>query len=112
MKWITKASGSHEVRKTDVKITLNGLNSKDGKIKTRFSILNAKRFFETEHIAIGYDSNLVYFKPDTNTGFKLYEKGKVGQVNIMTALPNFVGEYNMKYDQNARLYYIDRRDKL
>lgn len=112
MKWVTKSSGSHGVRKTDVKITLNGINSKDGKIRTRFSILNSNRFFDTEFIAIGYDSNLIYFKPDVKTGFKIYKKGKVGQVNIMVALQNFIGEYDMKYDQNANMYYIDRREKI
>lgn len=111
MKWVTKSTGSHEVRKTDVKITLNGLNAKDGKIITRFSILNAKRFFETDYISIGYDSNLIYFKPDV-TGFKIGEKGNVGEVWINIALPNFVGEYNMKYDHNAKMYYIDRREIL
>ena len=112
MKWVTKSDVCSGRRNTDVKITINGLNSKNGTIKTRFSILNPDRFFDSEYVSIGYDSNLVYFKPDEKKGFKIGKSGNVGQTEIRVALTPFIGEYNMKYDQNAKMYYIDRREKI
>ncbi len=125
IQWYGKSNCSQKARKTggmDVTVSKSICN---GKPKVRFTLRNGiyDLVSETDRIQYGMsdktDPRRIYFTTGTEkNGLKLSathgSKAEIRYVainkeNEITRLLPFVGDYELSYDDECKLYYIERR---
>ena len=93
------------------------VNKKNGKLSA--TVIAFRRNLEnlitkTDYLKIGVSENRLYFMgADEKTGWKMVKKGceQTARVACGTVLQDFVGDYDLMFEPNLRLYYIDKEYK-
>lgn len=114
MEWITKQYYRRKNCLQDVTVTVCG-NPKDKKgYRTTFAFRNNcnKKISPNDYIVFGFTGTRVYFKNAKETeGFHLFlrtkERGTTRRVSITGNYSGFIGDYDLLFDKENGLWYID-----
>lgn len=120
--WIEKGN-SRSTARADVSIRLNksGHGDNQERIIARFDVETAKKLSaKSAYLMMGYDKETgrIYFKEDGPiNGFKLswtntgHSKMQISCPTV-DALKKHVGDYQLLFDKEEKLYYIDTNKTL
>ena len=110
--WIKrKRIGSHT---SDVTVTIN--NSKSHKRpSTAFCFRNKcyLQFTKNGILTLAVSENRIYFKQDVEgVGYKLSVRSNTNSCEFKIAMPlyDFVGDYELLYDRDRQLNYIEKKN--
>ena len=111
MEWFTKSRIRSRLQDCDVSVTLN----KDGHTAITFKNGSYLKVTTTEHIIVGQEGTKLYFGgSDRYEGFKLtsFNRERTNCTFKVAKLRFEVGDYNLEFDKDQALYYIDSNRKL
>lgn len=114
MEWITKQYYRRRNCLHDVNVSVNGNNKDKHGYRTSFAFRNNchKKVSINDYIVIGFTGTRVYFKnAPKETGFHLFSRNKDGgtvyRVAITGKYDGFIGDYDLLFDNENGLWYID-----
>lgn len=118
LKWIEKQRmGNIPVSHKDVYIGIVKSNHKSGKgVSIAFRNLCHKKITDTGKIVIAPMEKRIYLKGAGEKGYKLGINDKrtssaYASMPCWDKCDDFVGDYDLKYDEFLGLYYIEKEDK-
>jgi len=128
MEFIYKQKSSSYARVGDVLVSVNragGYKNKDSRYTLVFSFTEKAHkmvFGNVEYAIFAFEDDKIYFTSgDKRTGFKITSKERaplrVFKATILGALKKYscdawIGQYNLKYCPEKKLWYINRSEKL
>ena len=111
MEWFTKSRQKNTNQDCDISVSIN----KDGKTCITFKNSSYLKITTTGHLIVGKENNKLYFGgSDRYEGFKLttFNQAKTTCHVKITGLDFVIGDYNLEFDKDQALYYIDSDRRL
>ena len=113
--WITRKSKTGQKSSFDVSITIQSSNKRES---VAFIFHNGiyEKITDCYRIDVAPKKKRIYFRSNNETGYKLTVRDntatmRFGSKNDVKVLRDYIGDYNLLFDEYWEMYFIQKEDK-